>query len=66
MTKNNKAHGETKILRKILKTLERSPYEIANLYKYNGDKKIFVGSYRFDEDAWDNKGLSIVERFNTN
>lgn len=51
------ANYKEQVLRKVLNTLEIYPYATANLYKYSGDKKIPAGTYEYDVEAWNNKGI---------
>lgn len=50
------ASGKNQILKKVLNTLERSPYTTADLYKYRDEERIFVETYEYDIQAWNNEG----------
>lgn len=56
------SEGKDKILAIVLKTLRTFPYATAHLFKFSGEEKIYVDSYGYDLDAWNNKGISRLKR----
>lgn len=56
------SEGKNKILAIVLKTLQTFPYATANLFKFRGEEKIYVDTYGYDLDTWNDKGISRLKR----